>query len=233
MSSAPLVTVVFENAFFLIVDKPAGWLTIPGRTGEADERPCLIKHLNESRGIKLFCVHRLDSEVSGLVIFAKEADAHRNASAWFENRQVRKTYECFSEKEVGSAFSAKTLLTWKSRLLKGKKRAYEKPFGKDCVTNAEFLADKKIDGTLRGHWRLTPVTGRSHQLRFEMAKHGLPIWGDILYGSTSAFAEKAIALRAVELDFSQAVRKEAFDLPDRVAGAPLNAAQRTAVEKPT
>lgn len=210
------VTIVFENEHFLCVDKPAGWLTIPGRTGDADERPCLVTHLSQTKGTKLFCVHRIDSDVSGLVLFAKTAEGHRNASQWFENRQVKKTYDCLSEKPVGNLFPVQTTLTWKSTLLKGKKRAYEKPFGKDCVTQATFLGDKTVGNAPRGHWHLNPVTGRSHQLRFEMAKHGLPIWGDNLYGSESAYLNTGMALRAIELDLSQAVRREAFLLPDKL-----------------
>ncbi len=215
------VTVLWENEFFLLSDKPSGWLTIPGRTGEADSRPCLWHLLEKQSGKKLWCVHRLDSEVSGLVLFAKSAEAHRIANLWFEDRLIKKTYECLTEKPVNVAFPLKQKQAWKSILLKGKRRAYEKPFGKECSTLAEFLGDIEISGGKHGHWVLSPLTGRPHQLRFEMAKHGFPIWGDTLYGALRPIQTGTIALRAVALDFSQCPKREDFQLPMTLSGPSL------------
>ncbi len=212
-------TTVFENAHFLIVDKPAGWLTVPGRTGDADPRPCLTTKLKENG--QLFNVHRLDAEVSGLVCFAKSAEAHRQANQWFEARDVRKTYEAIAERPVTMEFPMQTAMTWKSKLLRGKKRAYEKPFGKDCVTEAIFVGNVEREGHVRGHFTLHPLTGRPHQLRFEMAKHGFPIWGDTLYGAQQVFHESAIALRAVKLDFSKCPGHDLYGLPNQVDATPL------------
>jgi len=217
MTSEP--TTLFENEHFLIVDKPSGWLTVPGRTGDADPRPCLVTHLAKTG--KFLPVHRLDAEVSGIVAFAKSAEPHRLANVWFEERLIKKTYEALSEKPVTVEFPLETTLTWKSKLLRGKKRAYEKPFGKDCVTQAIFRGNVERDGKARGHFKLHPLTGRPHQLRFEMAKHGFPIWGDGLYGSVSVFKEGAIALRAVHLDFKNCPGHETFGLPDHIAATPL------------
>ncbi len=213
------LTHVFENAAFLVVDKPAGWLTVPARTGEADPRPCLTIHL--AKTAKLLTIHRLDAEVSGLVAFAKTAEAHRAANHWFEARHVHKTYEALSERPVTMEFPKETAMTWKSKLLRGKKRAYEKPFGKDCHTEAWFLGNVERDGKARGHFKLHPRTGRPHQLRFEMAKHGFPIWGDTLYGATQVFVDTAIALRSVELNFAHCAGRETFGLPESVATSPL------------
>ena len=215
------VTVLWENEFFLVSDKPSGWLTIPGRTGDADVRPCLWHLLQVQCGSKLWCVHRLDSEVSGLVLFAKSAEAHRIANLWFEDRLIKKSYECLTEKPVAEAFPLKEQQTWKSVLLKGKRRAYEKSFGKECTTLSEFVGDADISGVKRGHWRLSPLTGRPHQLRFEMAKHGFPIWGDTLYGASQPLAVGTIALRAVTLDFSKCPKREDFGLPASLNGPSL------------
>ena len=66
-----VLKIVFENPRFLVVDKPSGWLSVPGRQGEADPRPCLSRELR-ARG-QVFPVHRLDEEVSGLILFARDA----------------------------------------------------------------------------------------------------------------------------------------------------------------
>jgi len=211
MSSLELVKtnrmkIVFENAHFVVVDKASGWLTIPGRFAEKDERPCLGLKLQEKMGQQIWPVHRLDFEVSGLVVFAKTAVAHKAANSVFEDRSVSKTYIALTE----GALSSETIFEWRSKLLRGKKRSYEHELGKLAITKAECLGST-ADGYL--NWKLLPLTGRSHQLRVHLAQHGYPIVGDKLYGSTRAFNENAIALRAVKLDFTNCAELKAFDLP--------------------
>jgi tRNA pseudouridine32 synthase/23S rRNA pseudouridine746 synthase len=215
------LNVALETRDFIILDKPAGVLSTPARFQERDPRRCLGSELQEQLKTQIFPVHRLDFEVSGLVIYAKNAQAHRDANAWFEKKQVTKTYRAWTqgpsfahlppmvkaqsvELETGRRFE------WKCRLLRGKKRAYESPQGKDSLTGATYL------GMQQGHheWDLNPVTGRSHQLRYEMSRHGHPIVGDELYGSKEKYAAEAIALRAYRIDFSQAPgAQQAYGLP--------------------
>jgi tRNA pseudouridine32 synthase/23S rRNA pseudouridine746 synthase len=63
------------------------------------------------------------------------------------------------------------------------------------------------------YWILEPLTGRAHQLRFELSRHGYPIVGDVLYGAKDIF-EKGIALRAIELDLSKV--NDRFGLPEKL-----------------
>jgi tRNA pseudouridine32 synthase/23S rRNA pseudouridine746 synthase len=204
---------LFENEHFLVVDKQPGFLSVPSRLGSEDTRPCEIKNWSEQKKIRLWAVHRLDEEVSGILLFAKTAQAHRLANGWFENRQVKKTYEAFTPK-VGSAFAPFEKRLWKSKLLRGKKRAYEKDFGKEALTEATFVKDLEFNSNPVGLWQLSPLTGRSHQLRFELSKHGFPVLGDELYGSTEEFGvENAIALRAVHLDLLGCPGREGLGLP--------------------
>lgn len=194
MSREPVV--VFENFNFLAVDKPAGWLSVPSRLGAADERPCAGRWLEEKFG-RLWPVHRLDEEVSGLLLFARTAEAHRVASMAFEGREVHKTYEAFTEGRADSGWKPGQSFEWKSRLMRGKKRAYEADYGKEAVTQAKWLGIDEVSGLLR--WELHPLTGRSHQLRFELAKRGYPIAGDALYGAKAAWPTGGVALRSVAL----------------------------------
>ncbi len=199
---------VFENESFVAVDKPAGWLTVPSRMGKSDPRPCLGPALEAELSARLWPVHRLDLEVSGLVLFARHAEAHRAASSWFENHRVHKRYEALTERRAPPP-PLQSEVVWQSKLLRGKKRSYESPHGKEATTKARCLGGEPL------RWELWPETGRPHQLRVHLSRAGFPILGDALYGAEQPFTS-GIALRAVQLDFSDCEGRGVFDLPDRL-----------------
>lgn len=205
-------SVVFENEFFIVVDKNALVLSVPARAGEKDERLVLGHLLEKNLGIKIYPVHRLDYEVQGMIMFAKTASAHKAANAWFEKKEVHKTYVALTSplKEVKDVFKVGESYEWKCRLLRGKKRAYESPHGKESFTTAHLVS---VENQIF-HWELNPITGRSHQLRYELFRHGHPIIGDELYSSPEKFIETGIALRAFKIDFRNAFGREKFLLPD-------------------
>jgi tRNA pseudouridine32 synthase/23S rRNA pseudouridine746 synthase len=222
-----MIQIVFENSHFVICDKPAGVLSTPSRMGAEDERNCLGLALQKQLGVQIYPVHRLDFEVSGLVMYAKTADAHRKANAWFEHKQVSKTYRALTTAQDFSHIPANVKnsrekfnvsvgqkFEWKSRILRGKRRAFESPEGKDSLTLSEYLGTN-AQGYLQ--WDLQPVTGRSHQLRFDLSRHGFPIVGDALYGSKIKYdGENSIALRAYQIDFSKAPGAQELQLPHMI-----------------
>lgn len=195
--------IVFANDRVLVLDKPAGWLSVPSRTGSADERPCAGRIAQERLG-RLWPVHRLDLEVSGLLLFARDAEAHRLLSQSFEARAVRKTYLGRSEGSPPPDATIGFEARWESTLLRGKRRAYVHPAGKPAVTLATLLAVEpaRERGTTAPilSWRLIPLTGRAHQLRVELGRRGCPLLGDTLYGASAPLPGGGIALRAVALE---------------------------------
>ena len=203
---------IFENEFFIVVDKDALVLSVPAREGLKDERLVLGKILEIDLGLSIYPVHRLDFEVQGLIMFAKTPSAHKAANSWFEKKEVSKTYIALTKAlpEASKDFKVGETYNWKCRILRGKKRAYESVHGKDSLTTARLISinDKGIF-----HWEMTPITGRSHQLRFELFRHGHPIIGDTLYSSNESFGV-GIALRAFKIDFTKAPNHEKFNLPD-------------------
>lgn len=203
--------VLYKNEFFVAADKPAGWLAVPSRQGKADPRPVFGLKLQEELGQRLWPVHRLDEEVSGVMLFALTADAHRKANKWFEDRLVDKTYEAYSEGDA-PVEDKRIPKVWRSTLLRGKKRAYESPRGKPAETEAIFVGQADFSGKSALHWHLLPRTGRPHQLRYELAHRGYPIVGDALYGSKKTFAAGAIALRCVRLSFASCPDAKALGL---------------------
>jgi tRNA pseudouridine32 synthase/23S rRNA pseudouridine746 synthase len=155
----------------------------------------------------------LDFEVSGLTVWAKTAAAHRVAQTWFEHARVRKLYEALTDVGPGPL----AWQEWKSKLARGKKRALVAPHGKPSTTLARQIAR---EGELY-KWELVAVTGRPHQLRFEMFNRGFAIFGDTLYSGKAAVAKPDwIGLRAVELDLSELPESERLGLPviNRVEG---------------
>lgn len=212
--AAKLLQIVHEDPRYLIVDKPGGWLTIPSRQGADDGRKVLHHEWQTLRGERLFVVHRLDAEVTGLVLFARTAEAHRTASMWFEGHVVQKTYEGWTDRFVPLELkNLHTQVLWECVLARGKKRAYEAAHGKASKTGVVYRGEVQWQGKPCSRIHLQPFTGRSHQLRFEMFRHGLPLIGDRLYGSERDFIAGAIALRAVRLDFSSCAAEERAGLP--------------------
>jgi 23S rRNA-/tRNA-specific pseudouridylate synthase len=204
--------VVWRSERAVVLDKPAGWLSVPSSRGVAEPRPVLGIWAQEQFG-RVWPVHRLDEPVSGLVLVALDADLHRAACGWFDGHAVVKTYAAWSEVHAAPPVGEET---WTGRLLEGKKRSYADPRGREVVT--EVLAEGREGPWLR--WRLRPRTGRRHQLRVELARRGFPLAGDVLYGA-AAWDRPGIGLRAVALDLPAAAG--AFGLPGRieVAGASL------------
>lgn len=194
--------IIFENEFIVAIDKAAQVLSVPSRMGNEDARPCAGLLLQKQLGIQIYPCHRLDYEVSGLLVFAKNPKAHRELNQIFENHQLEKTYQALSCVPQNFENSSEKQI-WKSRILKGKKRSYESFHGKDCLTFAWSYPVLGQESLLE--WVLQPQTGRSHQLRFEMSKHGHPILADKLYGSDLDWGHPGIALRSLRLQFQKSV----------------------------
>ena len=234
-----MIELVFENENFIVCDKPGEVLSVPDRLGAASDRSCLGIELEKIKKIKIFPVHRLDFEVSGLIIYAKNSVAHKKSQMWFENKLIHKTYRGVSleqnfdhtkkwPEKIRAGFNPQIFkpepgqkFIWTSQIARGKKRSYQSPHGEWAETHAELVSYEKPTATHHEKsilfWNLSPVTGKSHQLRFEMAQHGFPILGDQLYGSEMALDRvlwpfDGIGLRAISLDLSS--------VPDRL-GLPL------------
>lgn len=169
------IPVVHRDEHLLVVDKPAGLLSVPGRgEGLAD---CLLSRLAIDYPEVLLC-HRLDRDTSGIMIFALTKEGQRKMGRMFEVRRVRKRYVARVTGEVAAQSGTVDLpliVDWPNRPL----QHVNHETGKPAVTDWTRLAVE--DGTTR--MRLMPRTGRSHQLRVHMQQIGHPIVGDPFYSA--------------------------------------------------
>lgn len=219
-----IINVIFENGDFIACDKPAGVLSVPDR--HKSDRPCLGLELQKQKNIQIFPVHRLDLEVSGLILFAKNSRGHKASQDWFSKKLVQKKYKALTLKQDFShwpenvkaaretlALKARTEFLWKMNILRGKRRSFESPHGDPAETKAMYMGER---GEFH-EWDMYPITGRSHQLRLELSRHGFPIAGDALYGSkvnlsAAQWPFGPLALRAIEITFNEQICSD-FDFP--------------------
>jgi 23S rRNA pseudouridine955/2504/2580 synthase/23S rRNA pseudouridine1911/1915/1917 synthase len=164
--------IVFENEHFIAINKPAGLLSIPDRFGKD---PSLKSLLQERLG-KIFTVHRLDKDTSGLIIFAKDEITHKDLSQKFEGREVDKFYVGMvngtTMNREGTIDVPIMEAPGKSTLMIANKK------GKPSVTDYKVLEEFGLYSWLQFQIH----TGRTHQIRVHVKYIGNSIVCDDLYG---------------------------------------------------
>lgn len=187
--------VVFQDESLLVLDKPAGLLTVPGRGEQhADCLASRVQALYPSARI----VHRLDLATSGLVIMAMGREMERRLSIAFQQRLVEKLYVAVVDgafEEERGVVDLPLMVDWPNR----PRQKVDLVQGKSAETHYAVLAYDAKANTSRVSLR--PVTGRSHQLRVHMMAIGHPIVGDELYAcDVVRDAAPRLQLHAVGLD---------------------------------
>jgi tRNA pseudouridine32 synthase/23S rRNA pseudouridine746 synthase len=165
--------VIHEDAELLLVNKPHGLLSVPGKGAHLAD--CLIARVQKAFPTALL-VHRLDRDTSGVMVFALTKAAQRHLGLQFEKRHTKKTYVALVHGEVtekSGTIDLPLIVDWPNRPL----QHVNFETGKPALT--EWRRGPVKDGTTR--MRLFPKTGRSHQLRVHMKELGHPIIGDPFY----------------------------------------------------
>jgi len=179
----PPLTLVHDDGSFVAVDKPAGEPVIAAR-GEPPAA-CVQKRLERQLGRRVFVVHRIDQDASGVVLFALDAAAHRAASLAFEHRRVQKHYLAFVSGAVEPAEGRIELALHSARRGKTRPAKPGEPGAQAALTEYATRRRWLIGGGGSGGVSLVaarPHTGRHHQLRVHLRALGAPILFDPLYG---------------------------------------------------
>ena len=191
------IRVLHEDDSVIVIDKPAGLLTMATeREREKTAYAALRSMLNRRKPPeRLFIVHRLDREASGLLVFAKTVEAKEYLQNQFKDHSAGRTYVAVVEGRVRQdQFTIRSLLAENAafRVYTTKKTAAGKP----AITHVKVLAR----GSRLSLLEVRLETGRKHQIRVHLAEAGHPIAGDEIYGSrTNPF--RRLALHGAHLEF--------------------------------
>ncbi len=201
-ASTEKIDIIYADKFLIVVNKPPLLLSVPGR-GE-EKQDCLISRLNSDYP-DILTVHRLDWETSGLTILALSKEVHRHLSRQFQERQVHKKYTAIifgkPDKDSGE-INLPLRCDWENR----PRQMVDHKQGKTSQTYWQILDDEESHAAaknLNTRVLLTPITGRSHQLRVHMLAIGHPIIGDPLYASPDALKmSERLLLHATHLEIT-------------------------------
>jgi tRNA pseudouridine32 synthase/23S rRNA pseudouridine746 synthase len=197
----PWIDIVHEEADFVIVHKPSGLLSVPGKD------PALADSLQrraEGHWPTAGMIHRLDKDTSGVMVLALNKPAHAKIAMQFEKRTAKKSYVArlwgTLEADEGTV-DLPIAVDWENK----PRQRIDFERGREARTRWQVIS--RDNGITRV--RLFPLTGRTHQLRLHMMTLGHPVLGDPFYATGEALAAaERLQLHAEELSFAHPVTGE-------------------------
>ena len=182
---------------FMLINKPAGLLTVPGKGDLTDSLLTRLQQLEP----KTLLIHRLDRDTSGLLVFALSRHGQHHLSKQFQNRETDKTYQALVAGRLTGQGRIDIPVVYDAT--RPPLHITDTTCPKPALTDWLALEQFEINGQWVTRVQLKPITGRSHQLRVHMQHLGHPIIGDTLYASPEQQTlMPSLCLHAAELQFN-------------------------------
>ena len=182
----------------MVIHKPAGLLTVPGKT--EDLQDCMINRLVALEP-KTLLIHRLDRDTSGILVFGLSRWGQKTISRQFQERQTDKTYQALVVGELNGEGTVDVPVVYDPS--RPPLHIADPNAPKPALTHWRALEQFELNGQIVTRVQLTPITGRSHQLRVHMQYLGHPIVGDTLYAPLEAQTlTPRLCLHAMRLSFA-------------------------------
>ena len=205
--------VIYEDNHLIAVNKPAGLVVQDNEHGlaslEHHVKSYIKEKYNKPGAVFLGCIHRLDTNVTGIVLFARTSKALTRMNDQFKNRLIQKTYAALIRRKPQPM--AGTLEHWlKKDPKQNKTKLYheEQSGSKKAILHYEFINTANHCFLVK----VRPITGRPHQIRVQLARTFTGIVGDVKYGQTKPTSDRSIYLHALGLLFMHPVSKENLNL---------------------
>ncbi|WP_294206554.1 RluA family pseudouridine synthase [uncultured Chryseobacterium sp.] len=211
--------IVYEDNHLLVINKKVGQLVQGDKTGDESLLESIKNHIkkrdDKPGNVFLGLVHRIDRPTSGLVIYAKTSKALSRLTQMVKNREIKKTYWAVVPKEPLPQ-SQRLVHYLKKNEKNNKAIIFPKPTegAKEAILTYHII--QSLD-----HYMLLEIdleTGRHHQIRAQLSKTGIPIKGDLKYGSPRSNTDGGIYLHARKLEFIHPVTKENIEITAPVPG---------------
>jgi RluA family pseudouridine synthase len=198
-----MLDILHQDDHIIVIDKPAGLSVLP--EGWDPDAPYLRQMLEDEYN-QIWVVHRLDKITSGVMVFARTAEAHRELNRQFERHEVEKVYQAIVEgippwEEHTARHMLQTNVGRKHRTVVVHKQ------GKHSETHFKVLKRGQDKALIEAR----PKTGRTHQVRVHLSALGFPLLDDILYGASKTGLIDRPALHAYSLGFTHPISGERFN----------------------
>jgi tRNA pseudouridine32 synthase / 23S rRNA pseudouridine746 synthase len=192
---------------FMVIHKPAGLLSVPGKT--EDLQDCAINRLLKEEPRTLL-IHRLDRDTSGILVFGLSKAGQKSISRQFQERETEKTYQAIVAGHLEGEGTVDMPVIYDPT--RPPLHMVDASHNKPALTHWQAIEHFELNGQAVTRVQLTPITGRAHQLRVHMQYLGHPIVGDTLYATPEQQQLMSrLCLHAERLSFQHPVTQERMD----------------------
>ena len=201
--------VLYEDNHLIAINKRAGDIVQVDTTGDLSledmVKTYLAQKYQKPNGAFIGVIHRLDRPVSGMLLMAKTSKGLDRMNRLFHDRKVQKTYLAVVKNRP--PHPSGKLQNW---LLRDRKKMITKAYDREVKNGSFAELDYEVIGQLNGYYllKVTPLTGRTHQIRCQLSYMGCPIVGDNKYGYPRGSLRRTICLHSRSLAFEHPIKNE-------------------------